>query len=77
MSRSRIAIGLILLAIIVVAGYFLFRPASSPDTARVERGSIDVTIDTVGTIQLKDPEPIRSEVGGTVAALGAAVGDEV
>jgi RND family efflux transporter MFP subunit len=77
MSRFRIAIGLILLAIIVVAGYFMFRPASSPDTARVERGSIDVTIDTVGTIQLKDPEPIRSEVGGTIAALGAAVGDEV
>lgn len=77
MSRLRVGIAVIVVIVLATLGYLYFRSDSSPETATVERGSIDVTIDTVGTIQLRESYPIRTAVGGTIDALGAKVGDEV
>jgi len=68
---------LAIVVMIAIVAFLLFRPGSDPETAVVARGSIDVTIETVGTIQLRETYPVRTEAGGTVAALGAQVGDEV
>ncbi|CAN5678322.1 N/A [soil metagenome] len=77
MNRLGFAVAVIVVASIAVVGYVLLRSDPDESIAVVERGSIDVTIDTVGTIRLRDARPLRTTVAGTVAALGAEPGDVV
>lgn len=77
MNRVRFLIALIVIGVIILVGYVLLRSDPDETTAVVERGSIDVMIDTVGTIQLRNAQPLRTTVAGTVAALGAEPGDIV
>ncbi len=77
MSRSRLTIAIALVCALGIAAYLYLRSGDEPETAVVERGSIDVTIATVGTVQLREEHPVRAATGGTVQTLGAAVGDTV
>ncbi|HLT18092.1 MAG TPA: efflux RND transporter periplasmic adaptor subunit [Thermomicrobiales bacterium] len=77
MSRGRIAVAALVLVGLVVALVWWLRPDDERETATVTRGSIDVTIETVGVIQLADDTPIRTYVSGEVVAIGASDGDRV
>ena len=77
MSRARILLAVVAVAAVGLIVYFLVRSDPGEETAVVERGSIDVTIDTVGMIEVREAQILRAEVGGTVAALGAEAGDAV
>lgn len=77
MSRLRVVATIVILAGGALAVWLYLQGESSPETAIVERGSIDVSIDTVGSIELRESYPLRTEVGGTVVALGAEIGDQV
>ncbi|HUG14404.1 MAG TPA: efflux RND transporter periplasmic adaptor subunit [Thermomicrobiales bacterium] len=78
MNRQRGAIAALAVALVsVIAIVILWDRTDAIDTAVVTRGSIDVTIQTVGTIQAPDADVVRGRVGGTIQAIGARLGDEV
>jgi RND family efflux transporter MFP subunit len=66
-------------AVLVVGGgaWWYFGRGASLATATATRGSIDVTIQTTGTLQAADPASARATEAGVVAQLGAAAGDQV
>jgi RND family efflux transporter MFP subunit len=63
--------------VVALAVIFVRDRTDTTTTAAVTRGSIDVTIQTVGTIQVPDASVVRSRTVGTVSTLGARPGDEV
>ncbi|MEZ4523930.1 MAG: hypothetical protein R3A46_20205, partial [Thermomicrobiales bacterium] len=69
MSRPRIALAVGAVVVVAIVLFLFLRDDSDTDTVLVERGSIDVSIDTVGTVQLENPIPVRSAASGTVEAL--------
>lgn len=78
MSRRVGLTGAVILALAVIIVAIAVRSrADTADTAEVVRGSIDVTIQTVGTIQATEASIVRSAVPGTVEILGAAPGDVI
>jgi len=78
MSRRRVVVAVVTLAIIV-AGVAWYRIGGDEDhdTALVERGSIDVTIQTVGTLQATGATTVRSGPAGSIDLLGVVAGDIV
>jgi RND family efflux transporter MFP subunit len=66
-------------AVVVVAAgiWYVSQQGEERTTAIVERGSIDVTIQTVGTLQATGATTLRSVQGGSVEMLGASAGDVV
>jgi RND family efflux transporter MFP subunit len=74
--RTAVAVVLVASIAVVVAIWWISRDGE-PETARVERGSIDVTIETVGTLTLGDSQIVRADTAGTVSATGAEAGDVV
>jgi RND family efflux transporter MFP subunit len=66
----------VLAALAIGAWWFVGR-GSDAATATATRGSIDVTIQTIGTLQASDPASARAGEAGVVAQLGAAEGDQV
>ena len=77
MSRGRIGLALVVLLGLAALLVWWLRPEDERETATVQRGSIDVTIETVGVIELADNTPLRTQVNGEVVALGARKGDRV
>jgi RND family efflux transporter MFP subunit len=78
MSRRRwIALALVVVVVAVAVVVFLTRQENRQRTATAHLGSIDVTIQTVGTIQANNATSIRAAISGTVLQLGAAAGDDV
>ncbi len=78
MNRSWLLAGLAVAAILVVAGvWYVGQRGDERTTAIVERGSIDVTIQTVGTLQATGATTIRSAQGGSIDMLGVVVGDVI
>lgn len=78
MNRRRALIGTAVLAIVVIGIVALVRSRSDEaDTAEVTRGAIDVTIQTVGTVQAPEASLVRSKATGTIQTLGASLGDMV
>ncbi len=78
MSRRAILIVTLLVVAAGVAAWWVFSAgADDRETAVAERGSIDVTIETVGTIQATDAVALRSRAAGTIAQIGAENGDLV
>jgi len=78
MSRSRLLIALVVVGALAATGFWLFAGRDEERrTAVVERGSLDVTIQTVGTLQATGATTVRSVQGGLVDTLGAEPGDIV
>lgn len=75
---SRVLLALVVIALVASAAFWWWaQRATDVETAVVERGSIDVTIETVGTIQAPGAAIARAAVAGTIETLGVSAGDEV
>jgi RND family efflux transporter MFP subunit len=78
MNRSRLLIALLIGAIVVAAGvWYLTDRGEDRRTAVAERGSLDVTIQTVGTLQATGATAVRSIQQGVIETLGVRAGDVV
>lgn len=77
MSRRVLLAGAVILAALAIAAYWWFGREDEDETVTVERGSIDVTVETVGTLELNGNQTVRARTDGTVVALGAEPGDMV
>jgi RND family efflux transporter MFP subunit len=66
-------------AIIVIIGLaiWIFRDPEPDDTVTVTRGSIDVTIETVGRVAVRDAVSVRAGAGGQVRLVAAQAGESV
>ncbi len=76
MSKWLAAAAAIAIVAVGVAWWWTQR-GDEVETAVVTRGSIDVTIQTVGTIQATGASAVRPLVGGQIEMLGADAGDVV
>lgn len=77
MNRRIAAVALIALTIIVGATWWLVTRGDEMETVEVTRGSIDVTIQTIGRVESTDSSVVRSEVSGSVAIVAVEPGDQV
>ncbi len=77
MSKRALSILFTIAAIVTIVIAWQASAKPERETVIVERGSIDVTIDTVGTIQRSTNDVVRTSTAGTVAAIGAEEGDTV
>lgn len=77
MSRSWLLAALAVAAIVVAGIWYVGQRGDERMTALVERGAIDVTIQTVGTLQATGATTIRASEGGSIEKLGAEPGDIV
>jgi RND family efflux transporter MFP subunit len=75
--RGWITIGLLLVVAVVVTGILLSRRDGDQETAVVYRGSLDVTVQTVGVTAASNPILARSQVAGALLQFGARLGDRV
>ena len=76
MSKRVLALALVVVLVAAGIGWWTER-SPAVETTVVSRGSIDVTIQTVGTIQANGATVVRSTVPGVVQTLGVAAGDGV
>lgn len=81
LKKRRTPIGIVaLLAAVIALGAFLWgNKASASDyiTAKVERGSVEVTVSATGTVQAVVTVQVGSQVSGTVSWLGADFNSQV
>lgn len=77
MSRRVIVIVLVVVAVGAAGWWFLGRDNDARETAAAQRGSIDVTIQTIGTLRATGADAVRSRSGGQINQLGAEAGDVV
>ena len=77
MSRRVIVMVLVVVAVGAAGWWFLGRDNDARETAVAQRGSIDVTIQTIGTIQATGADAVRARSGGRIDQLGAEAGDVV
>jgi HlyD family secretion protein len=71
-GKRRLAIAIIAVALVAVAGYFLWgNRASAAEymTAKVERGSLRNTVTATGTLQAVTTVQVGSQASGTISAL--------
>jgi len=68
---------LTVLAIVAAIVWQTQRATTDQEFATVARGAIDVTIQTVGSVQATGAESTRSDIGGVIASLGVGAGDTV
>lgn len=76
-KRLMVAGGLGLLVVAITVILLLVRRGEEHETAIVELGSLDVTIQTTGRLVARDVTLVRAGVTGTVATLGVRAGDQV
>ena len=81
MSRRRPAfvagaIIVIVLAVVLIAIFALNR-GNGTKTAKVARGSLEATIETVGQLEARDPIAVHSTLSGTVKLVAVQPGDTV
>jgi RND family efflux transporter MFP subunit len=78
MSRSWLLAAVAAVTIVVAAGiWYVSQRGDEQTTAVVERGAIDVTIQTVGTLQATGAATIRASEAGSIEEMGAETGDIV
>jgi RND family efflux transporter MFP subunit len=78
MNSRRIVLGIIALVAVSAILFLVVRGRDGEtETAIAQRGSIDVTIQTVGTIQVPNAPIVRASIGGVIAELGTSAGDRV
>jgi len=77
--RTPIGIALLLIAVIAVAAFIWGGKASASDyiTAKVDRGTVEVTVSATGTVQAVVTVQVGSQVSGTVSWLGADFNSQV
>jgi len=75
--RRLLMLAITALVVIAVVVVYLLTRGGTEQTATVTRGSIQVTIQTVGRLAVKDPVAVRSGVSGSVKLLAVQVGDSV
>lgn len=66
----------LVLVVAIVGGWFLLRD-EEPETYTVSRGSIDVTIQTIGKVQSTGSTTVRAAVAGEVETVAVQPGDVV
>lgn len=76
LRRALVVIVLLILLAAIIAGFVLSR-GGSERTAVVTRGSLQVTIQTVGRLAAKNPVTVRNDVDGSVLLVAAQTGDTV
>ena len=82
---KKVMIWVVIVVVVVVAGWVYFRPgqdpaASTPELTRrgvAARGDLMVSISAVGTVQPIHAVEIKSKASGEITKLGAEVGDLV
>lgn len=79
LSRHRTSAVVVITLIFVAAlAIFVFtRQGEGSQTVAVTRGGLAVTIETVGKLQARNPNVVRSAIDGTVATVAVSPGDEV
>jgi len=81
MRRSvRIAVVVVLLAIVAVATWFYFAPRAErgvPTTVKVERGDVTQTVLATGTLEANSVTSVGAQVSGTIQTLPVKLGDVV
>ncbi|HYI15224.1 MAG TPA: efflux RND transporter periplasmic adaptor subunit [Thermomicrobiales bacterium] len=78
MNRSWLLAGLVVSVLLIAAGVWFFtQQGDEQTTALVERGSIDVTIQTVGILQATGAMTLRAAQSGSIEILGVNAGDDV
>ncbi|HEX5166356.1 MAG TPA: biotin/lipoyl-binding protein, partial [Thermomicrobiales bacterium] len=78
MNRLRLLIALLIgIVVVAAAAWYLTGRGEDQQTAVAERGSLDVTIQTVGTLQATGATTVRSIQSGIVETVGVRAGDVV
>jgi HlyD family secretion protein len=71
-GKRRLAVAVIAVALVAIAGYFLWGDRASAAeylTARVERGNLRNTVTATGTLQAVTTVQVGSQASGTISAL--------
>ena len=77
MNRFLIGVVALLVLIVLAAGAWLLLREDEDETYEVSRGSIDVTIQTIGKVQSSESTAIRSRAAGEVEIVAVEPGDRV
>lgn len=77
MSRRVVFVAAIAVLVASVGTWWWTQRGPAIETATVSRGSIDVTIQTVGMLQATGATAVRPTAAGSIATLGVALGDVV
>ena len=76
----RIVLALVCLLVLAVLGWLIYRatrPAAPGNTATVERGRIEATVDALGSLALRRQVEVVARTGGTVQTLAVQAGERV
>jgi HlyD family secretion protein len=76
----RIALALGVLLVLGTLGWLIYRatrPVAPGNTATVERGRIEATVDALGSLALRRQVEVVARTGGTVQTLAVRVGERV
>jgi RND family efflux transporter MFP subunit len=71
------SVAVLLVVVLIVGAYLLFRDGSHGETTEVTRGDIDVTIESVGTVGLRDSVQLTSPASTEAETVSVLPGDEV
>ena len=63
--------------VVTLITMFVVNRGNSTNTAKVTRGSLDATVETVGQLAARNPVAVRSTLSGTVKVLAVKPGDTV
>jgi multidrug efflux pump subunit AcrA (membrane-fusion protein) len=79
MSSMRAIAVVAVVAVVIVLAIVLWmsRDPAPGDTVNVTRGSINVTIETIGRVAVRDSALVRAEVGGLVKLVAVTAGQQV
>lgn len=77
MGRWLVVVAALVILFVVIALYVRLRDNASTDTAPVERGQLEVVIETVGRLSPQEAATVHAEASGRVATVAVAVGDQV
>ncbi|NLG27564.1 MAG: efflux RND transporter periplasmic adaptor subunit [Chloroflexi bacterium] len=76
----RIVLALVGLLVLAALGWLIYRatrPAAPGNTATVERGRIEATVDALGSLALRRQVEVVARTGGTVQTLAVQAGERV
>ncbi|MFW6075576.1 MAG: efflux RND transporter periplasmic adaptor subunit, partial [Chloroflexota bacterium] len=77
MNKRRVLVISVVLVVLLLLAIWWYTGRDSVETVEVRRGAIDVTIQTVATIEVGSQILSRSSTSGTVGKVGAEPGDRV
>lgn len=77
MNKTVLAAGIALLVVAALAVIWILLRGEDEETYDVRRGSIDVTIQTIGRVQSTGATTVRTQVSGEVTVIAVQPGDRV